>query len=130
MGREVPRRVKDLHVDLETPSTSSLRNGHSATPDEIAEHIGVPARVLEASAAGAPTEVAARERQRRRRRPTEQRPAHRRPAAGGSDDRLIVPAAARLAAERERTIVELRFYPIESERDRAQVGVSQVNVSA
>src|SRR5258708_36554518 len=51
---KVPRRVKDLHVDLgNAVDFLSAENGHPPTPKEIAEHLGVTVdAVLEAIEAG------------------------------------------------------------------------------
>ena len=126
--------MKDLHVDLgNAVDFLAAENGHPPTPDEIAEHLGVTVdAVLEAIEAGGAYRTSPLvERERRRRRPARgDRVAHRRRILAGSDDRLLVRQLLESLPERERTIVELRFYAGLSQSEIAeQVGVSQVHVS-
>jgi RNA polymerase sigma-B factor len=131
---KVPRRVKDLHVDLgNAVDFLSGENGHPPTPAEIAEHLGVSVDdVLEAIEAGgayrtAPLVSGTDDDDGRR-----EAKALRTDDAllDGSDDRLLVRQLLESLPERERTIVELRFYAGLSQSEIAeQVGVSQVHVS-
>lgn len=131
---KVPRRVKDLHVDLgNAVDFLSGENGRPPTPDELAEHLGVRVDdVLEALEAGgayrtSPLVSAVDDddgRREARALKTDDL------LLEGSDDRLLVRQLLSTLPERERTIVELRFYEGLSQSEIAeQVGVSQVHVS-
>src|SRR5205085_8667295 len=111
---KVPRRVKDLHVDLGSAvEFLSAENGHPPTPVEIAEHLGVTVdAVLEAIEAGGAYRtsplVSGNDDDDTRRETKALRTDD--PLLAGSDDRLIVAQLLETLPERERTIVELRFY--------------------
>lgn len=131
---KVPRRVKDLHVDLANAvDFLSGENGRPPTPAEIAEHLGVSVDdILEAIEAGgayrtAPLVSANDDDDGRR----EARALKTDDAfLEGSDDRLLVRQLLETLPERERQIVELRFYAGLSQSEIAErVGVSQVHVS-
>jgi RNA polymerase sigma-B factor len=131
---KVPRRVKDLHVDLANAiEFLSSENGHPPTPAEIGEHLGVSVDdVLEAIEAGGayrttPLMSASDDDDGRR-----ESKALRTDDAllEGSDDRLLVTQLLETLPERERAIVELRFFAGLSQGEIAErVGVSQVHVS-
>jgi RNA polymerase sigma-B factor len=134
---KVPRRVKDLHVDLgNAVEFLSSERGRPPTPVELAAHLGVRVDdVLEALEAGGAYRTA----------PlvggggSDDDSDNRREGATlkvednlllGADDRLLVTQLLDTLPERERTIVELRFYAGLSQSEIAdQVGVSQVHVS-
>ncbi|MGI8663193.1 MAG: SigB/SigF/SigG family RNA polymerase sigma factor [Acidimicrobiales bacterium] len=130
----VPRRLKDLHVELggATEHLVSL-HGRAPTPEELAQHLNVGVDdVLEAIEAGggyrpAPLTPPADDDER--------------PSEGsalrvddallvGADDRIHVQRLLDSLPERERKIVELRFFGELSQSEIAElVGVSQVHVS-
>jgi len=131
---KVPRRVKDLHVDLGNAiDFLSGENGRPPTPAEIAEHLGVRVDdVLEAIEAGGAYRtsplVSGNDEDDGRREAVALRMDDQ--LLAGSDDRLLVAQLLETLPERERTIVELRFYAGLSQSEIAeQVGVSQVHVS-
>jgi RNA polymerase sigma-B factor len=131
---KVPRRVKDLHVDLgNAVDFLSGENNRPPTPQELAEHLGVRVDdVLEAIEAGGAYRtsplVSANDDDdgRREARALKTDDAH----LAGADDRMLVHQLLDTLPERERTIVELRFYAGLSQSEIAErVGVSQVHVS-
>jgi len=131
---KVPRRVKDLHVDLgNAVDFLSGENGRPPSPAEIAEHLGVTVdAVLEALEAGGAYRtsplVSANDDDDGRREATALRTDDA--TLAGSEDRLLVRQLLETLPERERTIVELRFYAGLSQSEIAErVGVSQVHVS-
>jgi RNA polymerase sigma-B factor len=131
---KVPRRVKDLHVDLgNAVDFLSGENGRPPTPAELAEHLGVSVDdILEAIEAGGAYRtsplVSGSDDDDTRREATALRTDDQ--MLAGSDDRLLVRQLLESLPERERTIVELRFYAGLSQSEIAeQVGVSQVHVS-
>jgi RNA polymerase sigma-B factor len=131
---KVPRRVKDLHVDLgNAVDFLSGENGRPPTPVELAEHLGVRVDdVLEAIEAGGAYRttplVSANDDDDGRREAKALRTDD--PLLDGSDDRLLVRQLLDTLPARERAIVELRFYAGLSQSEIAdRVGVSQVHVS-
>ena len=131
---KVPRRVKDLHVDLgNAVDFLSGERGRPPTPDELAEHLGVRVDdVLEALEAGGAYRTAPLVH------PSDDDDGRREATVlktedeflAGADDRMLVEQLLDTLPERERTIVELRFYAGLSQSEIAeQVGVSQVHVS-
>ncbi|HEX4819891.1 MAG TPA: SigB/SigF/SigG family RNA polymerase sigma factor [Acidimicrobiales bacterium] len=131
---KVPRRVKDLHVDLgNAVDFLSGENNRPPTPNEIAEHLGVSVDdVLEAMEAGGAYRtsplVSANDDDDGRREAIALKTDDAQLA--GADDRLLVRQLLETLPERERTIVELRFYAGLSQSEIAErVGVSQVHVS-
>ncbi len=131
---KVPRRVKDLHVDLgKAVDYLSGELGRPPLPAEIAEHLGIRVEdVLEALEAGGAYRAAPLVA------PTDDDDSGRESAAlrdddvvlAGADDRMMVRQLLSSLPERERTIVELRFYAGLSQSEIAdRVGVSQVHVS-
>ena len=131
---KVPRRVKDLHVDLgNAVDFLSGENGRPPTPNEIAEHLGVTVdAVLEAIEAGGAYRTAPLSSSNDDDDSWRETAALRTDDAllDGSDDRLLVRQLLDTLPERERTIVELRFFRGLSQSEIAErVGVSQVHVS-
>jgi RNA polymerase sigma-B factor len=130
---KVPRRVKDLHVDLgNAVDFLSGERGRPPTPAELAEHLGIRVEdVLEALEAGGAYRAAPLT-------PPSDDDDYREGTAlrdddmalAGADDRMMVGHLLSTLPERERVIVELRFYAGLSQSEIAeQVGVSQVHVS-
>jgi|GraSoiStandDraft_45_1057281.scaffolds.fasta_scaffold19458_4 RNA polymerase sigma-B factor len=131
---KVPRRVKDLHVDLgNAVDFLSGEHGRPPTPDELAEHLGVRVDdVLEALEAGGAYRtsplVSANDDDDGRREARALKTDDE--LLAGADDRMLVQQLLDSLPERERTIVELRFYAGLSQSEIAErVGVSQVHVS-
>lgn len=131
----VPRRVKDLHVEL-GPAIEFLSGKLNRRPDltELAEHLGVAVDdILEAMDAGAAYRAASLA------------PPSHDDGDVGSDDanlgavdaefgfadaRIVVRELLQGLPERERRIVYLRFFEGLSQSEIAEkVGVSQVHVS-
>jgi RNA polymerase sigma-B factor len=131
---KVPRRVKDLHVDLgNAVDFLSGEHGRPPTPAELADHLGIRVEdVLEALEAGGAYRAAPLTA------PSDDDAGHGEGTAlrdedmvlAGADDRMLVRQLLSTLPERERTIVELRFYAGLSQSEIAElVGVSQVHVS-
>jgi len=131
---KVPRRVKDLHVELgNAVDFLSSERGRPPTPADVAEHLGIRVEdVLEALEAGGAYRTAPLTP------PTDDDDTRREGVAlrdedmvlAGADDRLLVRQLLATLPERERSIVELRFYGGLSQSEIAErVGVSQVHVS-
>jgi RNA polymerase sigma-B factor len=131
----VPRRIKDLHVELGSAvDFLTGEKGRAPRIDELADHLGVsPDEVLEtmeASGAYRPGPLTG---------PGDnERDAGMEPEALGetdsdlvlADDRLTVRTMLRGLEPRERRIVYLRFFEGLSQLEIAEmVGVSQVHVS-
>ena len=132
---KVPRRVKDLHVDLAAAvEYLSGEVGRPPRPDELAEYLGITVdEVLEALEAGAGYRASsltpmmtndpdsAVEGSVLRKDDAE---------LAGAEDRLLVEQLLRELPARERRILELRFYAGLSQSEIAErVGISQVHVS-
>jgi RNA polymerase sigma-B factor len=131
---KVPRRVKDLHVDLgNAVDFLSGERGRPPTPAELADHLGIRVDdVLEALEAGGAYRAAPLTAS------SDDDASHREGAAlrdedmvlAGADDRILVRQLLSTLPERERAVVELRFYAGLSQSEIAErVGVSQVHVS-
>lgn len=131
----VPRRLKDLHVSINTAvSNLSQDLGRAPRPSEIAEQLGVPvADVLE----GLEASEAYRSSSLDEMLSSEQGSATVGELVGEADAELarvdfqqaLRPVLAELA-ERERTIVLLRFFGNLTQTQIAdQVGISQMHVS-
>ena len=131
---KVPRRVKDLHVDLgNAVDFLSGERGRPPTPADLAEHLGVRVEdILEALEAGGAYRAGPLTA------PTDDDDSPRDGAAlrdedmvlAGADDRMLVRQLLSTLPDRERSIIELRFYAGLSQSEIAeQVGVSQVHVS-
>jgi len=131
----VPRRLKDMHVSINgAVSELSQRLGRAPKPSEIAERLGVPvAEVLE----GLEASEAYRSSSLDEMLSSEQGSATVGELVGEADAELdrvdyrqaLRPVLAELA-ERERTIVMLRFFGNMTQTQIAeQVGISQMHVS-
>jgi RNA polymerase sigma-B factor len=131
---KVPRRIKDLHVDLgNAVDFLSGERGRPPTPADLAEHLGIRVEdVLEALEAGGAYRAGPLTT------PSDDDEGRREGIAlrdedmvlAGADDRMLVRQLLSSLPERERTIVELRFYAGLSQSEIAErVGVSQVHVS-
>jgi RNA polymerase sigma-B factor len=131
---KVPRRVKDLHVDLgNAVDFLSGERGRPPTPADLADHLGIRIEdVLEALEAGGAYRASPLTA------PSDDDAGYREGAAlrdedmvlAGADDRMLVRQLLSTLPERERMIVELRFYAGLSQSEIAEhVGVSQVHVS-
>ena len=130
----VPRKVKDLHVELSSTVeflTGKLRRAPKV--DEIAAHIGVDVdAVLEAMEAGSAYRTAplAPPGADDERSSDAEAVGAEDPDLVGVDTRVAVRRLLRGLAPRERRIVYLRFFEGLSQSEIAeQVGVSQVHVS-
>ena len=126
--------MKDLHVNLgNAVDFLSGERGRPPTPAELADHLGISVEdVLEALEAGGAYRAAPLTA------PSDDDDGHREGTAlrdedmvlAGADDRILVRQLLSTLPERERTIVELRFYAGLSQSEIAErVGVSQVHVS-
>jgi RNA polymerase sigma-B factor len=130
----VPRRLKDLHVEVgSTAEFLSSENGRPPTPDQIADHLGIPVEdVLEALDAGAayrssPLNVSGEHDEEMG---TGQVFGEVDPELARTDDRVVLGEAIAELPPRERKILELRFAQGLSQSEIAEVvGVSQVHVS-
>lgn len=131
----VPRALKELSADVRrTADQLALEYGRAATVDEIADHLGVDVdsvlEALDVKAAYRPTSL--------------DRPAGVEGDSStigdlvGGDDPALARREAKMTVrtllatlpERERTILELRFYGDYSQSEIAErVGVSQMHVS-
>jgi RNA polymerase sigma-B factor len=131
----VPRRLKDLHVSINgAVSELSQSLGRAPKPSEIAEHLGVPvSEVLE----GLEASEAYRSSSLDEMLSSEQGSATVGELVGAADAELdrvdfrqaLRPVLAELA-ERERTIVLLRFFGNMTQTQIAdRVGISQMHVS-
>jgi RNA polymerase sigma-B factor len=131
----VPRRLKDLHVSINAAvSELSQRLGRAPRPTEIAERLGVPvSEVLE----GLEASEAYRSSSLDEMLSSEQGSATVGELVGEADAELdrvdfrqaLRPVLAELA-ERERTIVLLRFFGNMTQTQIAEhVGISQMHVS-
>ncbi|MEJ3654532.1 SigB/SigF/SigG family RNA polymerase sigma factor [Actinomycetes bacterium KLBMP 9759] len=131
----VPRRLKDLHVSINSAvSYLSQHLGRAPKPSEIAEHLGIPvAEVLE----GLEASEAYRSSSLDEMLSSEQGSATVGELVGAADAELdrvdfrqaLRPVLAELA-ERERTIVMLRFFGNMTQTQIAdKVGISQMHVS-
>jgi RNA polymerase sigma-B factor len=131
----VPRRLKDLHVEVgATVEFLNNETGRAPNPEQIANHLGITVEnVLEALDAGAayrssPLNVSGE-------RDDDDGPSP--VLLGGldadldsADDRVMLRAAMATLPTRERRILELRFAEGQSQSEIAEViGVSQVHVS-
>ncbi len=130
----VPRSTKETHLAVRRATDELLqREGRSPTVREIAAHLDVSTddvvQALGASAAftSAPLDPSPSGEQGDDR---SARLATRDEAVEDAPDRLLVARLLQTLPERERRIVELRFYGGLSQSDIAeQVGVSQMHVS-
>jgi RNA polymerase sigma-B factor len=134
---KVPRRVKDLHVEL-APAIDQLSGdlGRTPRPHELAEHLGVDVdAVLEALDAGAAYRTSPLASPGSAEAGTESRSEDARLKVDdsdllGADDRMMIRSLLERLPPRERRILELRFYQEMSQSEiAAEVGVSQVHVS-
>jgi RNA polymerase sigma-B factor len=132
---KVPRRIKDLHVDISS-AVEHLNsvNGRPPKPQELATHLGVSVdAVLEALEAGAGYRPGSLTPAGDGERETALEGSYLKmddDALEGTDDRVLVRELLAQLPERERRIVELRFFSGLSQSEIAeQVGVSQVHVS-
>lgn len=132
---KVPRGAKELHVAVRRAVDQlSTARGRSPTVDEVAAHLGVEREdVVTGLAAGEARSVVSIDPS-----PTDENGGSDRRSATASHDRGFTDiedheAVRRLLAtlpERERRIVELRFFGELSQSEIAeQVGVSQMHVS-
>lgn len=130
---KVPRRAKELHLLVRNATTElEKRNGASPTVDQLAQHLDIDRDdVLRGLAATAATAVDSLDG-----RPDEL-PSDRRAVMAADDQsfedaensHLVADLLAQLP-ERERQIVELRFFHDKSQSEIADiVGVSQMHVS-
>lgn len=132
---KVPRRIKDLHVDMSgAVEFLSGENGRPPRPDELAAHLGITVdAVLEALEAGAGYRSASlAPLMSGDREGTLEGSVLRQDDLNleGADDRMVVRGLLDGLPERERQIVELRFFGGLSQSQIAvRVGVSQVHVS-
>jgi RNA polymerase sigma-B factor len=134
---KVPRRVKDLHVEL-APAIDQLSGelGRTPKPGELAEHLGVDVdAVLEALDAGAAYRTSPLTPPGGGDSGVESRAEDARLKVDddellGADNRMLIRTLLRRLPTRERRILELRFYQELSQSEiAAEVGVSQVHVS-
>jgi RNA polymerase sigma-B factor len=134
---KVPRRVKDLHVEL-APAIDQLSGelGRTPKPHELASHLGVDVdAVLEALDAGAAYRTAPLATPSGGDAGSESRTEDARLKVDddellGADNRLLIRNLLQRLPDRERKILELRFYQELSQSEiAAEVGVSQVHVS-
>lgn len=131
---KVPRGAKELHLAVRRANeelSSSL--GRSPTVDEVATHLGVDRdAVITGLAAGEARRVGSLDP-----RPGDDAAADRIGATASAErgyadteDELLVQTLLETLPERERKIVELRFYDELSQAEIAErVGVSQMHVS-
>jgi RNA polymerase sigma-B factor len=132
---KVPRRIKDLHVDIAgAVEYLNSENGRPPKPQELATHLGVSVdAILEALEAGAGYRPGSLTPGGDSDRETALEGSYLKvedPALEGADDRVLVRELLAQLPERERRIVELRFFSGLSQSEIAdQVGVSQVHVS-
>jgi RNA polymerase sigma-B factor len=132
----VPRRLKDLHVEVgATVDFLATENGRPPTPDQVADHLGIPVEnVLEALDAGAAYRSAPLNMSGER---DDDDAPYSGVLLGGVDpdlalaeDRVLLRQAIASLPVRERRIVELRFADGLSQSEIAEeIGVSQVHVS-
>jgi RNA polymerase sigma-B factor len=129
----VPRRIQELHLELDrTTAALNQELGRPPTTAEIAARAGVLEEdVLESMEAGSLYRLASIDSS-----PDEEgaalstRLGEEDPGLGGVEDRVEVEALLELLPERERRIVELRFFDgLTQSEIAAQVGVSQMHVS-
>lgn len=132
----VPRRLKDLHVDVGgAVEYLATENGRPPTPERIAVHLRIPLeQVLEALDAGAayrsvPLNISG-ERDDDDARSSGVLRGDIDPALAAAEDRVLLRQAMGHLPERERHIIDLRFAQGLSQSEiAALVGVSQVHVS-
>lgn len=134
----VPRSAKELHLLVRNANDElSSRHGRSPTVDEIARHLGVDREdALRGLAATAAYQVGSLDTSQRH--DDDDQPASDRRAVLSADetgfdeaiDRQLVEQLLATLPDRERHIVELRFYDAKSQSEIAdEVGVSQMHVS-
>lgn len=134
---KVPRSAKELHLLVRNASRElEQRNGQSPSVDDIAEHLGIERDdVLRGLAASAASSVGTLDGLGDA---DHDGPTADRQAALAAEDRSfddaedahIVEGLLESLPERERRIVELRFYDDKSQSEIAEiVGVSQMHVS-
>lgn len=132
---KVPRGAKELHLAVRRANEElSASLGRSPTVDEVATHLGVDRdAVITGLAAGEARRVGSLDP-----RPGDDSAASDRLGAtasaergyGDTEDELLVRTLLETLPERERKIVELRFYDELSQAEIAErVGVSQMHVS-
>ncbi|MFN3256535.1 MAG: SigB/SigF/SigG family RNA polymerase sigma factor [Ilumatobacter sp.] len=131
----VPRRAKDLHLLVRNAGDElSTTTGKSPSIDEIAEHLGIERDdVLRGLAATAAYQVGTLDTSTG---DDEQASDRQRALAadesgyGDTVDRHLIDQLLAQLPERERRIVELRFYGDKSQSEIAdEVGISQMHVS-
>lgn len=132
----VPRRLKDLHVEVgATTEFLNNENGRAPTPDQIADHLGIPVEsVLEALDAGAAYRTSplnlTGEREDDDVKGAGVLLGELDPDIDSAEDRVLLRQAMGTLPPREQRILELRFGEGRSQSEIAEViGVSQVHVS-
>lgn len=130
----VPRRVKELHLEL-SASIEELHQdlGRAPTVAELAQHMGVPEEDvlvgMEANAAYRSTPLSPPSDDEDTTRETASLGAEE-PAYGRVETSMLVHRLLRVLPERERRIVELRFFENRTQLEIGEeVGLSQVHVS-
>ena len=131
----VPRRAKDLHLLVRDAGEEiSVATGASPSVDDIAAHLGIDRDdVLRGLAATAAYQVGSLDTSNGDDEPAGDRRmalASEETGFGETVDRHLVEQLLDVLPERERRIVELRFYAEKSQSEIAEhLGISQMHVS-